>query len=209
MTATLSLADVVTGKNLSFSAPLRRTCPHCGGSGARSQEEVQECPACTGTGYRMHVHRGASGAFLQGFNTSCDLCEGHGSRPTAPCPVCEGQRYTTAEGATPMRCQPLSIPRCSLPPCLTTVAAEHTVAIPAGAPAGYQIRLGGHVRCCPLPSLVARNPNPALSGPLAPPVRSWGRAGGGHARATPRLPGGGRGAGGGPGSGHYRVAARV
>jgi len=83
---TLPFEDAIFGKEVALTIPGWETCGECGGSGAKSAEDVKVCPSCKGAGQLR---------FQQGFftiNKTCGRCQGGGQIITAPCPTCRGAR---------------------------------------------------------------------------------------------------------------------
>ena len=112
---TVTLEDVVFGKDEEIEIPIVETCSACDGSGAKSGG-IQECEACHGTGQSVTEQRSGYSVFRQ--ITTCPKCRGRGRAITDPCEDCGGKG---------------SISR-----------SQHiSVHIPKGADAGYAVRVEG------------------------------------------------------------------
>lgn len=69
-----------------------RTCPACGGSGARAGTSRRQCEACGGSGRQVITRdeeKDASSIRFQQI-TVCPVCHGEGSFIDNPCPECHG-----------------------------------------------------------------------------------------------------------------------
>ena len=91
---------VVTLKELYMGATFRlhvqnqQLCPHCGGSGARSDADVVKCSSCQGKGVKMTTHQIMPG-FVQQMQTTCEVCGGKGKIVKAKCPKCKGRKIVS------------------------------------------------------------------------------------------------------------------
>lgn len=85
---TVTLEDVVFGKDEEIEIPRVETCPTCDGSGAK-RGGVQECEACHGTGQSVTEQRSGYSVFRQ--ITTCPKCRGRGKTIADPCQDCGGR----------------------------------------------------------------------------------------------------------------------
>jgi molecular chaperone DnaJ len=113
----IPLARVLTGGKETVRFPRRRSCPTCGGSGAKPGTQPKRCDACRGTGQRVTSRRDA-GVMFQSI-TPCPECRGQGKKVDQPCPECKGRGEVEREETL-------------------------TVHIPAGVEEGTALRIPGH-----------------------------------------------------------------
>lgn len=116
MRVRINFMDAVLGKKVSIPVSYDEPCPECGGSGARSPNDVRSCPDCGGTGY-VRTQRRTLFGIMEG-QEECPRCGGSGKIIDAKCPACGGKGYTH-------------------------IRRDLTVNIPAGINAGQQIRVQG------------------------------------------------------------------
>lgn len=80
----VKLSEVVTGTEKMVNVYHTERCDKCGGSGARSQADIKQCPMCKGTGQVR---------FSQGFFSmvrTCSRCNGTGKVIQQLCDACKG-----------------------------------------------------------------------------------------------------------------------
>ena len=87
----LSFEEAVFGLETKIRIPHWDPCSKCNGTGARSADDVKTCETCKGAGQIR---------LQQGFFTvsrTCHRCQGTGTRITAHCPACHGERKVQRE----------------------------------------------------------------------------------------------------------------
>lgn len=87
-TASIDLAEVVTGatREVTFQAVAR--CEHCHGNGAEPGTPIRTCETCGGQGAVQQVSRTPFGQMMR--QSACPTCNGAGKIPDEPCEVCDG-----------------------------------------------------------------------------------------------------------------------
>ena len=91
----LSLEDVVKGTERKIKITKKVACTACGGTGAASPKDIQDCPDCKGTGYVIRMVNGIFGRMQQ--QTACGRCGGEGKIITHKCATCGGEGVVDAE----------------------------------------------------------------------------------------------------------------
>ena len=88
--ATLTLEDVLHGKQLELEIPTIGKCDNCNGSGAMPGTKPRVCSICNGQG---QVKRVMEQSKYRTFVTiePCRTCQGKGSVIEKPCNICRGQ----------------------------------------------------------------------------------------------------------------------
>ena len=79
----LSLEDILNGKEVSLNYQKNTICDSCDGTGAFSKEDISQCNNCNGSGEI---------SFRQGFfqiNRPCNNCNGSGNIISKKCPKCK------------------------------------------------------------------------------------------------------------------------
>lgn len=112
----IDFMDAVLGKKITFPMTLDEPCPHCGGTGAESPNDIETCPYCGGRGYVNSQQRTIFGVMQS--QTTCSHCHGSGKVVTEKCHTCGGVGYNRTH-------------------------RDLTVNIPAGINDGQQIRVTG------------------------------------------------------------------
>jgi len=79
---TLSLEEIDTGSQRTFTYRVDDACGTCGGMGVVQSKNDQTCPRCRGAGQ-------VKGVF--GIGQTCPTCGGAGSIASDACPTCKGQ----------------------------------------------------------------------------------------------------------------------
>jgi len=78
---TVSLLDIVKGKETDVTISRKEHCPECIGSGCRFGSSLEKCIGCHGTGEVVK---------LKGMPEPCPLCSGDGTIVKIPCGHCKG-----------------------------------------------------------------------------------------------------------------------
>lgn len=96
MLMVVSLEDIDAGAAHTFHFSKRKICRTCKGTGARSAEDIVQCPQCRGSGREIRRVQLAPG-FIQQMEQRCSHCNGHGSHVARKCPVCSGKQVVQGE----------------------------------------------------------------------------------------------------------------
>ncbi len=112
----ITFMEACFGTTKTLNLSVDEVCSACGGSGAASPSDIEDCPTCHGTGTVISQQRTAFGVF-QSQNV-CPDCRGTGKRIRRVCPTCGGKGYERKK---------------------VTV----DVKIPAGIASGQQLRVAG------------------------------------------------------------------
>ena len=112
----LSLEEVVKGTERKIKINKKVACTACGGTGAASSKDIQDCPDCKGTGYVVRMVNGIFGRMQQ--QMACSRCNGEGKIITHKCPTCNGEGVVDSEETV-------------------------TLKIPAGVADGMQLNMAG------------------------------------------------------------------
>eukprot|EP00343_Euplotes_focardii_P009477 CAMPEP_0205828060 /NCGR_PEP_ID=MMETSP0206-20130828/33971_1 /ASSEMBLY_ACC=CAM_ASM_000279 /TAXON_ID=36767 /ORGANISM="Euplotes focardii, Strain TN1" /LENGTH=274 /DNA_ID=CAMNT_0053129513 /DNA_START=91 /DNA_END=915 /DNA_ORIENTATION=+ len=91
----VTLADVYKGKDIDVQYTRQAICPHCGGSGAESDHDMEVCPRCRGQGSILKKKQIAPG-FVQQFQEHCDRCNGEGKIIKNKCHQCHAKKVIKA-----------------------------------------------------------------------------------------------------------------
>lgn len=113
----IDFMDAINGKDIEINLELDEKCTRCGGTGAKTPNDIKMCSHCNGRGY-IRVQRPS----LFGTMTSeevCPHCHGTGKVITDRCPECNGKGYNRKKIKLPIH-------------------------IPAGINNGQQIRKQGY-----------------------------------------------------------------
>jgi molecular chaperone DnaJ len=88
--ATITLEDVLHGKQLELEVPRMGKCESCNGSGALPGTKARVCSICNGEGQVKHVLEQSK---FRTFVTvePCRTCQGKGTVIEKPCNVCRGE----------------------------------------------------------------------------------------------------------------------
>jgi molecular chaperone DnaJ len=84
----ITLEEAAEGVEKHISIPKLSTCERCGGTGARSDSDIVECPDCGGSGVVRKTQRTPFGMFST--TTTCRKCHGQGKYIKEECPICDG-----------------------------------------------------------------------------------------------------------------------
>lgn len=114
--ATVTLPDVLTGKDVKLDYEVIETCQRCEGKRAEPGTDVKTCSKCDGAGQLRVVTRTMIGQIARAV--VCDQCEGLGQTVETPCIECSGKGRVRVD-------------------------REVTVTIPPGIDDGQQVRVGG------------------------------------------------------------------
>ncbi|MBI1820410.1 MAG: molecular chaperone DnaJ [Nitrospirae bacterium] len=87
----ISFEEAVFGVETKIKIPHWDICSKCHGTGARSSEDVKTCETCKGTG-QIRLSQG-----LFTVSRTCHRCQGTGTRVTAACPACHGEKRIQRE----------------------------------------------------------------------------------------------------------------
>lgn len=87
----VGLSDLYSGKEFFFKFSKNIICPHCRGSGAESDDDVQVCQKCGGNGIIIERQQLGPG-FVQQFQRTCPKCGGKGRTVTKSCHVCNSEK---------------------------------------------------------------------------------------------------------------------
>ena len=116
MRMNVSFMDACFGKTETINLSVDETCTYCGGSGAASSSDIENCPTCHGSGTVISQQRTPFGVFQsQGV---CPDCHGTGKKIKKVCPHCGGQGYNRKRVSVDVK-------------------------IPAGISTGQQLRVSG------------------------------------------------------------------
>jgi molecular chaperone DnaJ len=91
----LTLPEVATGVEKTFTVKLLDPCDKCGGAGAEPGTKPQRCTTCAGTGEVRRAQRSFFGQFVS--VVPCPTCSGDGTVISAPCKKCRGEGRLRAE----------------------------------------------------------------------------------------------------------------
>lgn len=108
--------DSILGRDVSIPYSYEAPCKKCGGSGARTPEDIRTCSNCGGRGYVKTQRRTIFGAVES--QETCQTCGGSGKVITASCDNCNGSGYSKTK-------------------------IDLKIHIPAGISSGQQIRISG------------------------------------------------------------------
>ncbi len=87
----ISFEEAVRGTQKRIQIPITKTCSSCGGSGANSPSDIEDCRYCGGTGQIKY----SQGFFSIG--RTCSRCGGSGKTINVPCKTCYGQGRVKGE----------------------------------------------------------------------------------------------------------------
>jgi molecular chaperone DnaJ len=112
----IDFMDAINGKKLIIPIQYDEGCVTCGGSGARSNADLETCRQCGGSGKQRVRQRTILG--MMETETICDNCQGRGKKIKHECQTCQGKGFNR-------------------------VKTDIEVSIPAGINTGQQIRIAG------------------------------------------------------------------
>ncbi len=100
-TVELTLQEVATGVQKTFTARLLDPCDRCEGSGAEQGTKAQRCSTCGGSGEVRRAQRSFFGQFVS--VAPCPTCAGEGTVIAAPCKKCKGEGRTRGDHSIPVQ----------------------------------------------------------------------------------------------------------
>ena len=112
----ISFMDAINGKTITMPITYDENCSTCGGTGAKTSNDIKTCPDCGGRGY-IRTQQRTIFAVMEN-QTTCPKCGGTGKIITDKCPDCGGKGYKR-------------------------VKKDMDVNIPAGINSGQQLRVAG------------------------------------------------------------------
>ena len=83
--------DTILGRDIEIPLTVDETCSSCNGTGAKTLNDIKNCPQCGGVGYVRVQRRSLFGMVEQ--QEACPYCGGKGKIITANCPNCGGKGY--------------------------------------------------------------------------------------------------------------------
>ena len=83
--------DTINGRDIEIPLTVDEPCSACGGTGAKTPNDIKTCPNCNGQGYVRTARRSLFGMVEQ--QEECMRCSGRGKIITTPCPSCGGKGY--------------------------------------------------------------------------------------------------------------------
>ncbi|HEX5829809.1 MAG TPA: molecular chaperone DnaJ [Gemmatimonadaceae bacterium] len=95
ITAELTLAEVASGTQKTFTVKLLEVCEHCAGSGAEPGSQPERCATCGGVGEVRRAQRSFFGQFVS--VAPCPTCAGEGTVIASPCRTCRGEGRVRGE----------------------------------------------------------------------------------------------------------------
>ena len=101
LTVELTLQEVATGVQKTFSAKLLDPCDRCEGSGAEQGTKAQRCSTCGGSGEVRRAQRSFFGQFVS--VAPCPTCAGEGTVIASPCKKCKGEGRTRGDHSIPVQ----------------------------------------------------------------------------------------------------------
>ena len=112
----ISFMDAIKGTKIELPVTYDEPCTKCGGSGARSSSDIENCRTCGGRGYVTQRTKTFLGVMEK--QAICPACQGSGKTIKVKCDACQGKGYNRKK-----------------------INVE--VTIPAGIQNGQQIRVAG------------------------------------------------------------------
>ncbi|MDQ6886384.1 MAG: molecular chaperone DnaJ [Gemmatimonadota bacterium] len=100
VTIPLSLAEVATGVEKSFTIKLLDPCDKCEGSGAEPPAKPKRCSTCKGSGEVRRAQRSFFGQFVS--VAPCPTCSGQGTVVDTPCKKCRGDGRIRGDHTIPV-----------------------------------------------------------------------------------------------------------
>ena len=83
--------DTILGRDIEIPLTIDETCSSCNGTGAKTPNDIKNCPQCGGVGYVRVQRRSLFGMVEQ--QETCPRCGGKGKIITSSCPNCGGKGY--------------------------------------------------------------------------------------------------------------------
>ena len=91
MRVKVDFMDTILGRDIEIPLNVDEQCKACGGTGAKTPNDIKTCPNCNGHGYVRTQRRSLFGMVEQ--QEACMRCDGKGKVITSPCPSCNGKGY--------------------------------------------------------------------------------------------------------------------
>ena len=101
ITVELTLQEVATGVQKTFTAKLLDPCDRCEGTGAEHGTKAQRCATCNGSGEVRRAQRSFFGQFVS--VAPCPTCSGEGAVIAAPCKKCKGEGRVRGDHTIPVQ----------------------------------------------------------------------------------------------------------
>ncbi|MBA3557655.1 MAG: molecular chaperone DnaJ [Gemmatimonadaceae bacterium] len=96
----LTLAEVATGVQKSFTVKVLDSCERCTGTGAEAGSKTVRCTTCSGSGEVRRAQRSFFGQFVS--VAPCPTCSGQGKVLETPCKKCKGEGRVRGERTIPV-----------------------------------------------------------------------------------------------------------
>ena len=87
----VNFMDAINGKDVELTIEVDEKCPTCGGTGAKTPNDVQICSNCQGRGYVNVKRASLFGAVMS--QETCPTCGGRGKTIKDSCKDCGGKGY--------------------------------------------------------------------------------------------------------------------
>jgi molecular chaperone DnaJ len=100
VTVELTLAEVASGTQKTFTLKLLDPCDKCGGGGLEPGTKPQRCTTCDGSGEVRRAQRSFFGQFVSVM--PCPTCHGEGQIIASPCKKCRGEGRLRGEHSLPV-----------------------------------------------------------------------------------------------------------
>ena len=100
ITVELTLAEVATGVDKTFTVKLLDPCDKCNGAGVEPGTRPEPCRTCGGQGEVRRAQRSFFGQFVSVM--PCPTCSGEGQVITSPCKKCRGEGRMRGEHTIPV-----------------------------------------------------------------------------------------------------------
>jgi len=101
VTVEMSLADVASGTQKTFTLKLLDPCDKCGGAGLEPGTKPKKCTTCEGSGEVRRAQRSFFGQFVSVM--PCPTCHGEGEIITTHCKKCRGEGRLRGEHTVPVQ----------------------------------------------------------------------------------------------------------
>ena len=92
MRVKVDFMDTILGRDIEIPLTVDEPCKSCGGTGAKTPNDIKTCPSCNGKGFVRTTRRSLFGMVEQ--QEECMRCSGRGKIISSPCPVCNGKGYS-------------------------------------------------------------------------------------------------------------------
>ncbi len=101
ITVELTLAEVASGTQKTFTLKLLDPCDKCDGAGMEPGTRPQRCTTCSGSGEVRRAQRSFFGQFVSVM--PCPTCHGEGQVIASPCKKCRGEGRMRGEHTVPVQ----------------------------------------------------------------------------------------------------------